>query len=256
MGHSMRSSICIAFVLLLGAACGGGGGTGTGGGSPTNQPLTLNSVRTAADSYWGVVQLSLPYQVATTGILVVSVSWYEAMPANNPTFNGANLNLVAHGQTTIARLRIAHGAMYYLPVTTGQSGNIQITFPGYANRVSMTAVTIAGATAMVGAQTALANVSPSPLGLDIGLGLTAQSMVITLLSSSAAIDSIVTGTGHVENSNPTQPLTDFHDARSYTGHAMLGPGNHTVGYAQDPGGSAPPSPQWLYDAVMVAGSFR
>ena len=251
MGSLMRPWVCIAFCLLLVTACGGS----ASGAPPSSQPHGLNNVQTAANSHWGVRQLSLPYQVAATGLLVVSISWYEGTPANTPTFSGAGLTLVAQGQTTIARLRVVHGAMYFLPVTAGQTGSIQVTFPADARRVSMTAATIPGATSMVGSQTALANTTPSPLGLSTTISLTAQSTVITLLSSSAAIDSIVTGTGHTLVSNPTQPLEEFHDARSYTGQASLAPGSHTLGYAQDPANAAP-SPQWLYDAVMVAGIFR
>lgn len=260
MRQSLRSWICVALSLLLFAACGGSGGDpvsgGPGPGPGPGTSLALGNVQTAANPDWGVRVLDLPYQVAASGLMVVSASWFEGTPANNPTFNGTNLILMAHAQTTIARLRIVHGAMYYLPVTAGQSGNIQITFPADARRVSMTAATIAGATSMVGVQTALANESPSLLRLDMGVGLAAPSTVITLLSSSASIDSVVTGTGHVVVSNPTQPLNDFHDGRSYTGYAALGTGNHTLGYAQDPGYNPPPSSQQLYDAVMVAGIFR
>ncbi len=213
-------------------------------------------MQTAADPHWGVRVLSLPHQVAASGFLVVSASWFEGTPANNPTFNGTNLILMAHAQTTIARLRIVHGAMYYLPVTAGQSGDIQITYPANANRASLSAVTVAGATSMVGVQTALANVSPSPLTVDMRVAVSAPAMVITLLSSSAQIDSVVTGTGHIEDSNPTLPLLSFHDGRTYTGHAAVGTGTHTVGYAQDPAHSPPPSPQLIYDAVMLAGIFR
>ena len=262
MRQSLRSWICVALGLLLIAACGGSGsdpvsgGPGPGPGPGPGTSLTLSNVQTAADPHWGVLRLDLPYQVAVDGILVLSASWYDATPANNPTFNGTNLTLMAHRQTTIVRVHIAHGAMYYLPVTAGQSGTIQITFPAQARGVSLTAVTLVGATSMAGVQTALANVSPSPLGLNVAVTLTAPATVITLLSSSATIDSIVTGAGHVEDSNPTQPLTAFHDARSYTGHAGLGPGSHTLGYAQDPSNNSPPSPQQIYDAVMVVGIFR
>ena len=264
MRQSLRSWILAALGLLLVAACGGSGGdSGSGGPGPGPAPgpgpgtsLTLSNVQTAADPHWGVRELSLPYRVAASGFLVVSASWFQGTPANNPTFNGTNLILMAHAQTTIARLRIVHGAMYYLPVTAGQSGSIRITYPADARRASLSAVTVAGATSMVGVQTALANVSPSPLGLDVRVVLTAPAMVITLLSSSADIDSVVTGTAHFEDSNPTLPLDSFHDGRTYTGHAAVGTGTHTLGYAQDPAHSPPPSPQRLYDAVMLAGIFR
>lgn len=114
-------------------------------------------------------------------------------------------------------------------------------------------MTVAGATSIVGVQTALANVSPSPLTVDMRVAVSAPAMVITLLSSSAQIDSVVTGTGHIEDSNPTLPLLSFHDGRTYTGHAAVGTGTHTLGYAQDPAHSPPPSPQLIYDAVMLAG---
>ena len=256
MRQSLRSWICAALGLLLFAACGGSGGDPVSGGPGPGPSLTLSNVQTAADPHWGVRALNLPYQVAVDGILVLSASWYDATLANNPTFNDSTLTLMAHRQTTVVRVHLAHGAMYYLPVRAGQSGSVRITFPANARRVSMTAVTLAGATSMVGVQTALANVSPSLMRLDLGVGLTAPSTVITLLSSSAAIDSVVTGIGHVLVSNPTQPLLEFHDARSYTGYAALAAGPHTLGYAQDPRHNPPPSPLLPYDAVMVAGIFR
>lgn len=258
MPRSMRSWICVALCVLL-AACGGGGGDsdpgGGGGGGGGGGPLSLSNVRTAADWRTGQSQLSLSYQVAATGMLVVSVSWYENAAANAPTFNGTAMTQVARGQTTLARLRVVNGAMYYLPVTAGQSGTVQVTFPGAAaNRASMTAVTVAGASTFVGGQLALANVNPSLLSLALPVNLSAQSMVVTLMSSSSNVNSVLTGSAHLQVSNPTQPLGDFHDARSYTGHALLAAGGHSVGYAQDP--ATGPSPSWIYEAVMIAGTFR
>lgn len=231
-------------------------GDGTVCTTPSLGPLSLGNVRSTGDPFWGVPSLSLPYTAAADGMLVLSASWYGASTENTPTFDGTPMVLAARGLTTNARLRVARGAMYYLPVFAGESGTIQLNFAGPARRPTITAVTVVGASALEQGLVNVSDVSPVPLEVGIEVALTAESMVLTLMSSSASIDSISWGEGHGQHANPTQPLIEFHDGRAYSGNALLGAGNHDLGWEQDPAHVPMPSPAQLYESVMILGVFR
>jgi hypothetical protein len=150
----------------------------------------------------------------------------------------------------------ANGAMYYLPVSAGQEGEVSVVFPASARRANMTVVTVAGASELVDDELQVDDGPPAALTMDFAYDADAASMGITFLSTSAAIDSVVTGDGHVLDSNPTQPLEDFHDGRTYSGHVPLDVGAHAFGFAQDPDYNPPPSTDQHYEAVMILAVVR
>lgn len=231
-------------------------GDGTVCRTPALGALSIDNVRSTGDSNWGVPSLSLPYTATADGLLVLSASWYDPDFENTPTFGGTPMIHAASGQTTNVRLRVAHGAMYYLPVFAGESGTIQLNFAAPARRPTMTAVTVVGASALDQGLVTVSDVSPAPLEVGINFALNAESMILTLISSSASVDSSSWGGGHVQHANPTQPLNAYHDGRSYSGNALLGAGNHDIGWEQDPAHVPPPSSAQLYESVMVLGVFR
>ena len=225
--------------------------------APTAGPIFLDNVRTAGIPSWGVSSISLPYPVESDGLLVLAVSWYDPSEALTPTFGGTPMMFVAEDETETPGLRLTHGAMYMLPVLRGDSGTIQVDFVGgRARRPTLTAVTLEGASALEQVRVLVTDESPSVLEVTLDVTLTTESIVLSFLSSSAAIDSVPVGDGLTTYANPTQPITDFHDGRAYAGSALLEAGDHTLGWAQGPGYSPPPSSSQLYDSVMLLGVFR
>lgn len=241
-----------------GADASGGAGTGAGGTSSSPTDLDVAEVRSTADAHWGVRTLSLDYSVPADGMVVVSASWFNEVTPSAVTFQGAALTELELETTGVYDLHVASAAMYVIAATAGESGAVEIAFPSNASRAALTVATVVGATeileshAVVTAQTRPSSV----LEIEAQLSAPADAIAVTLAGTSASIDSIATGNDHIVYANPTNPITDFHNARTYSGSAVLSAADAIIGFAQDPGYSPPPSSGQLYDAVLLVAVLR
>ena len=222
--------------------------------SPRTAAPTVENVQSTGNDHWGVRSLELPYRAPSDGLLVLRLSWYSDQALRQPTvvsFADVTMDEAGRRFTERFRLHRAYGAIYTQRVSAGQSGVIEAVFNSGARRVTMTAVTASGASRILPIVATITDADPPPAEIGLDVRLDRPALLLSLLSSSAAIDSVLRGTGHLLDANPTQPLEAFHNARVLSGHARLGSGQHRLGFAQDPQQMPSPPSYAMYEAVML-----
>lgn len=179
------------------------------------------------------------YTVPADGLLVVRIGAKGSL-SQSVTFDGQPLIRVSSMDATyFASISVE---MYYLPVTYGQSGAIEVDY-GFSGTdgKAIIAATLVGVDTLDRVQTftdgeTFSEGRTGPNLAQYSLSAASESVILSVFTDHGRGIPAETGVGHILDAHPTVPEADFHETKVLAGHVMAaGPGDYPLGYRNTDG---------------------